>query len=680
MLGIPSLFKFKNPGGPHQEGPDDAWHQAALKDCVDGFWDWNLTNEQIYFSPTLRDLVGYTDEETRGHGWTWWAGQIHPEDRAEIHKKIEEINHSKNEFMYFEAVRFLCKNGEYVWLESHAKVLRNPNGEIIRVAGVTTNSTPQKFIHNQLRAIINKQEKEAEGKIKFLSNLNHEFRSPLSGIIGMTALLKETNLSTEQLRYADNITNSAEMLLTLANDILDVSKFNSGKFEFEKLRFSPAQVLKSASDLIRHSLIKKNLAFNIYIHERIPEFLIGDPTRLQQILVNLLSNASKFTSQGSITVRVHEKPSNDLQGSLRQHILHFEISDTGIGITPEAQANLFEDFTQANSSITRMYGGTGLGLSICKELVHLMGGQIGVKSEPGKGSTFWFTVPFEKADSISAMESPTHVNLADQQYHKLNVLVAEDNQINQEVIQGLLCLLGDDVTLANNGQEAIDLFQTQKFDIILMDLNMPILDGLSATQAIRLLPNGHIPIIAVTATLFTEGQERWSQYGITQALNKPINKMSLQQALEPYRLSISSAINPVIERPAANEKKEAPSLSAPLLLTGATFDQNTLKALIDDLGKERVIRLLTIYCHDALSLVTKIKDSPPQESKNYAHTLAGMSENLGVHLVGKTARDIINASQHAPENLPVLIQDLERHFENSLKELENIALIIGRAS
>lgn len=662
-------FKFKNPGGIHKERSSDAWYYAALTDCADGLWDWDLASGDLYISPRLRELIGYTDEEIRERPYAWWTEQIHPEDHAEIHRKMEEAAYSKSDSVYFETIRFLCKNGSYLWLENHAKILRNQNDEIIRMAGVTTNVTPQKFIQNQLRTVISEQEKEARGKMRFLSALNHEFRSPLSGIIGMVTLLKETNLSEEQLHFVENITNSTEMLLALVNDILDVSKLNSGKFELEKIRFSPTQVLKSASDLIRPGLIKKNLTFHTFISEHIPEFLMGDPTRLQQILVNLLSNAAKFTSKGGITLRIHEKPSNELQSSPLQYTLYFEISDTGIGIAPDVQGTLFEDFTQANSSITRMYGGTGLGLSICKELVHLMGGQIGVESEIDKGSTFWFTVPFEKSDLLPALESPPDLPLIDRPKQPgLHILLVEDNPVNQEVMRGLLELLGDEVTVANHGEEAISLFQTKKFDIVLMDLNMPILDGLSATQTIRTLPNGAIPIIAVTANTFTGDQETCHQYGITRVLNKPVDKITLEQALQPYRLQINS----VIEAPAEKPGEESPFLLMPTIL-----DQNTtLKALMNDLGKEKVIRLLDVYRNDALSLVTRIKNSSPRDSKNYAHTLAGMSENLGMRQVGKTARDIIGASENAPENLPILIQDLECHFQNSLTEIQDIIHIV----
>jgi PAS domain S-box-containing protein len=657
-----NLLRLKFFEKNNQKYMNDAWFYSALTDCADGLWDWDLLTGNIHVSPKLHELLGYTEEEIRGLAHSWWINQIHPGDRLEIQKKVDELPESNSKFIYFDTCRVLCKNGDYVWLENHAKVLRDEKGKPTRMSGVSINITPQKFIQNQLRNIITELEKDARNKMRFLSALNHELRSPLSGIIGMVTLLKETSLTQEQQRFSENITNSTDMLLSLVNDILDVSKLSSGKFEFENIHFSPAQVIQRSIDLIRPSLIKKNLDFKLAINNGIPEFLIGDPTRLQQILVNLLTNAAKFTPKGSITLLAREEISDPSFSVLTNHNIRFEISDTGIGIDPQAQGHLFEDFTQADRSITRLYGGTGLGLSICKELVHLMGGQIGVKSELGKGSTFWFTIPFEHQENVLSGEIINDLPHAPPlTRQKLDILLVEDNQINQEVMYGLLKLLGDDITIASNGEEAIEIFKRQEFDLILMDLNMPVLDGLSATEAIRKLPHRQIPIIAVTANTFAADKENFLQHGITQVLNKPIDKVILEQTLLPYR----SEMKP-FEEP---QKKDT---LAPT--THSIVNKDALKTLIKDLGKEKVIWLLDIYRNDALDLVNQIKISSPKDSKSYAHTLAGMAENLGIQLIGRTARDIIGASEHAPENIPILVKDLEQQFEGSLVEIQDIII------
>jgi len=645
---------FRRPDGSQKGLPKDSWYSAAITDCADGIWDWNLETGDLYISPKLRDLIGYSKEETKDRSPAWWLEKIHPDDQTEIMRNIEEFSSGKMEFTYFDGCRFLCKNGDYLWLENHAKVLSGKHNKVQRITATVINITPQKYIQNQLYTIISDQEKEARNKMKFLSSLSHEFRSPLSGILGMATLLKESILSPDQLHFTENISNSTEMLLALVNDILDVAKLNSGKFEFEKINFSLVKIIKRASDLIRPTIMKKNLTFNLEISESAPEYIMGDPTRLQQILVNLLSNATKFTSSGSITLSVNLIDSNKPSF---QHSLHFEIADTGIGIAPETQENLFNDFTQANRSISRLYGGTGLGLSICKELVHLMSGNIGVNSAPGNGSTFWFTIPFDEQPEASGGDDV--LNQSSSANIPLHILLVEDNQVNQEVMLGLLTILGDNVTVANNGEEALELFKSKKFDIVLMDLNMPVLDGLRATQSIRKLPNGDAPIIAVTANTFSGERENCMQHGINHVLNKPIDKISLEVALHPYR---SQTNHHTIDKPKKDQR----------LSTIPIIDKKAIHTLVTDLGKDKVEALIDLYRKDAVTLVTQIKSSPPLEIVNYAHTLAGMSENLGILLVGKTARDIISASQNDTENMDPLIQDLERHFKNSLNELQDI--------
>lgn len=649
-----NILSFKSRGGAAKLPAMDEWFHSVVVDCADGLWDWNLATHEFYLSPKLKDLLGYEEKKTAACPLSWWQQRLHPDDWAEMNTRLQENLQVKNEFAYFETVRFLNQQGEYLWLEVHGKVL-GEKGVLRRIAGIVVNTTPHKFLQGTLRHMIAEQEKVAHTRTRFLSTLNHELRSPLSGIMGMVSLLKETCLSEDQRHYIENIENSSAMLLELVNDMLDVSKLKSGKFEFEKIQFSMAEVIKQASELIRASLIKKNLTFNAFMGQEVPASLKGDPTRLQQILVNLLSNAAKFTDDGSITltIKVKENRVSDHQKELSLIVLRFEVVDTGMGIDREVQERIFEDFTQADSSISRLYGGTGLGLSICKDLVQLMGGEIGVDSELGKGSVFWFEVPFERGEEAARDMSDVAIKKApvSRSSSKLKILLVEDNQVNQEVIRGLLALLGDEVTVANNGKEAVEIFPTQKFDVVLMDLNMPVLDGIGATQAIRALPHGQVPIIAVTANTFTGAQENCLNYGITTLLTKPVHKTTLEEVLRPYR--------PVLD----HDQEVSPSPP-----TSFFMDQLVLERLVNELGKEKVMDLLNLYRKDAALLVRQIKAaSLPHDQKNFAHTLAGMSENLGIQRVGKLARDIMNSPEGA-DTLP-LVQELENTFERVLGRL-----------
>ena len=670
-----SSFNPKNWHNNPAKQTQDEWHTTAVTECADGTWDYLAKQQHLFLSPKLKMLTGYEETEMAHSPLAWWIDKTHPHDQQELGQKIKELKEGNSEFIYWEAMRFLCKNNEYIWLENHIKVLRDENNQLVRLAGVIFNITPHKLIQNQLRGVIAGQERSARNRIRFLSALNHDLRSPLSGIIGMVSLLKEKALSVEQSRYVDNISNASEMMLTLVNDILDVSKLTSGKFEFENIRFSLLRVIQQAAEMIRSPIIRKNLTFNQFVDKNLPSFVMGDPTRLQQILVNLLSNAAKFTSQGSITMVVKVKPGTDGLAERLAPALYFEVSDTGIGIAPEVQGKLFEDFTQGNTSVNRLYGGTGLGLSICKELVHLMKGRIGLKSTPGKGSIFWFEIPFSSCENSlganSLSENSLGENSASENHNgttpaapsgvpevkSLNILLAEDNHVNQEVMIGLLSLSGDKVTLANNGQEAVNLFQSHTFDIVLMDLNMPVLDGLSATKIIRQLPNGHIPIIAVTANTFTGDRDTCLYYGITDVLNKPINKITLQQALSTYRSLV----------PASGNERDNDSI--PCETVSDFLDRKTLKALANDLGQEKLAKLLTIYRTEGLKLVSQIKNSPLPALGNLAHTLAGMSENLGFYKVGKAARTLMGHNTQAPSCPEKLVQELENNFTSSLNEL-----------
>lgn len=414
------------------------------------------------------------------------------------------------------------------WVSSNLAPIRNAEGMITGLIGISWDITERKLYEEELMIAKEAAEVGTLAKNEFIASVSHEFRTPMNGILGLADIMRTGELQPEQLDLLNGITTSARNLLGLLNDVLDFSAIEAGKMELDDQPFMLDRVMEDIMIITKIRAAEKSLDFQIKTDPGIPNYLIGDSQRLRQIIINLTNNAIKFTEQGKIVVRISR-----VEQSQVNVVLRFDVIDTGIGISAQAQEVLFKVFSRIREDKTKLIAGTGLGLSICKKLTEMMGGQIGVVSEPGKGSTFWFTLPFtltqvpeEKAKPIE--QSPEQI------FAGKSVLVAEDNPINQRIAMFQLQKMGFIVDMANDGQEAYEKFLASKYDLIILDIQMPRMDGYQVARAIRMKEyetGDHVPVLALTANAMKGDRELYLGAGMDGYVSKPFSYEALTETI-----------------------------------------------------------------------------------------------------------------------------------------------------
>lgn len=616
-----------------------------------------------YIGDSVNALTGYPSSDFMGNQVRSYASLIYPADMAYVER---EVSAAVSADRPWEIDYRICRaDGDVIWVHEKGIAVKGEEGRVESLNGFIHDITERKNLERKLsedkeflemkveqrtQELKNaKSEAEAANQAKsdFLANMSHEIRTPMNAIIGMSYLALQTELSAKQTEYISNIHQSGENLLGIINEILDFSKIESGILEIETLDFDIDVLINQISNQMTVAALKKGLKLEFEYDPILSHYLCGDPTKLRQVLTNFIGNAIKFTEKGGVKVRIQVVEDNNLN-----QLVRFEVVDSGIGLDDTTIKKLFQPFQQADGSTSRKYGGTGLGLSINRKLVELMGGEVGVDSKLGKGSTFWFTVKLGYGKDVQSILGKHEVE-SYAEMHDVKILLVEDNIVNQLLAKELLETKGALVTIANNGKEAIERLNNEYFGIILMDVQMPVMDGYEAARLIRANPDWKtIKIIAMTANARKEDQELCMEAGMDDFVSKPINPQLLFTKVCKYICTDSQSI-------------KATSHFKSILETESSSIVN-LSVLSETLGnnQEMIKKYFLLY-------VQSIKNDFSEVEKD----LSGKNIKK---LIGFGHRVKTSARYIGAKKLAALCEELEQL--NTGKDIENAHVIVNKIS
>jgi len=601
--------------------------ESALKDlkdlrfALDQSTEVAITDSRgriVYVNDGFCRISKYSKEELLGQNHRLLNSRTHPK---EFFKDMWDT--ISNGRVWHGDICNKAKDGTLHWMATTITPFLGADGRPAQYVCIRHDITRIKHAELELAKARDLALEAARIKADFMANMSHEIRTPLNGVIGMTDLLQTTQITAEQRDYVETIRKSSDILLTLINDILDFSKIESGRLELEEIDFSLKIMVEDAAAIFASEARQKGLELLCRMDPGLPPVVRGDPARLKQVLLNLIGNAVKFTDRGRVEVRV-----TPAEGNGRSRPVRFEIQDTGIGIAPKLQARLFEAFRQGDSSVTRRYGGTGLGLVISKRLVQRMGGEIRLRSEQGAGSTFSFTVPFAPGEK-SPDAGPRAKGAVLRPSSSGRVLIAEDNLVNQKVLLCMARKLGYEAAVVANGRDAMAALEKSRYDAVVMDCEMPELDGYAAARAIRAKGGRRTPIIALTAHALPGDREKALASGMDDYLAKPVRMEDLESTLAQWILRTQP------------QPRAAPGDAQ------VPMDESVLKklgALDEEAGPDvlaGILRTFLVETQKQLEQLSQgLRDQDGEKVRRGAHLLHGGSLTLGATHLGKLCRKL----------------------------------------